>query len=70
MSRIFSLINDLTLCYELQAPFAEDYVALSRSEKYDLCKEPKKALVNYVNSKEYNFKDIAQNLHQNLASNL
>jgi hypothetical protein len=68
MSKIFSIIEDLELCYQAKAPLAGDYEKLSSSEKYDICKEPRKALVNYVNSKEYNFKDIAQNLHHYISS--
>jgi hypothetical protein len=70
MSKIFSIIEDLQICYQANAPSAGDYDKLSSSEKYEMCREPKKALIKYVNSKEFNFKDIALNLQHNISSKI
>ena len=68
MSKIFSIIDDLEICYQAKAPLARDYEKLSSSKKNNLCEGPRKALIDYVNSNEYNFKDIALNLQQNISS--
>lgn len=62
MSKIFSIIEDLNLCYSVKAPTVQDYEKLSYGEQSDLCKGVRQELIKYVNSSEYNFKDIASNL--------
>ncbi len=68
MSKIFDIINDLNNCYQTKAPYAEDYIKMSDKEQGDLCKDVRNQLVDYVNSNEYNFKDIVSNLNDYAAS--
>ncbi len=63
MSKIFDIVQDLKACYEAKAPHVEDYVKLSYRERESMCSDVRKSLVNYVNSSEYCFLDIAKNLY-------
>jgi tRNA(His) 5'-end guanylyltransferase len=67
MSKIFKLIEDLTVCYQLKAPYTEDYLKLVASGQADVCKDVRLSLVNYVNSDEYNFYDIAKNIYDDVS---
>lgn len=68
MSKIFQLVDDLTSCYASKAPFAEDYIKITPNEKNQMCYEVRKALIDYVNSPEYAFSDIAKNLYNSASS--
>ena len=70
MSKIFSIIDDLHLCYQSQAPLVEDYAKLTSTDRAQLCLGVRKSLVDYVNSPEYTFKDIANNLLQEYKSKI
>jgi hypothetical protein len=62
MSKIFTLANDLRTCYETKYPFADDWAKASYSTKKSLCENIRKSVINYVNSSEYSFIDIAHQL--------
>ena len=70
MSKIFHLINDLNLCYSTKARYVEDFLKLNQRDQNQLCGDVRKALVDYVNSPEYSFLDILQNIYREVASKI
>ena len=70
MSKIFAIVEDLRNCYESKYPFADDWAKASHSEKANLCESVRKSLVNYVNSPEYAFIDIAYTYKKELQGRL
>lgn len=68
MSKIFDIVRDLQVCYHEKTPYVEDYLKLSSVQRDALCSDVRKSLVNYVNSSEYCFLDIAKNLYDYTSS--
>lgn len=50
MEALSILLNDLYACYKTKAPYVEDYLKLSESERYGLCKEQREKVIFHLNS--------------------
>lgn len=50
MDNFNKLVSELFICYENSIDNMDDYKKLSNSEKHNLCRKPRDALTNYLNS--------------------
>ena len=53
------LLNELYACYKTKAPFVDDYLKLSETEKLSLCKEQREKAIFHLNSDQVTTHRIA-----------